>query len=135
MNFQETQEFSISLTGDISNEKWVGQFKCLRRLSHRSELQKDRIYRDLLGPNPENAAQVNKDRADILAEISVSLVSVPKWFSETNNGLDLVDNNVITTIWGEIIRIRSETLKEVQDKAQKATEALTKTALATSDSK
>jgi hypothetical protein len=122
MNLLETTEFRISVTGDKSGETYIGTFKCLRRLSHRQELARDRKYRELLGENPTTASEFAKEKAEIFADLAVCLTDVPVWWKETGYGLDLVDDNVVGAVWSESIKIRVDAIKEVQEKG-KASEA------------
>jgi hypothetical protein len=120
MNLLETTEFRVSVNGDKSGETYMGSFKCLRRLSHRQELARDRKYRELLGENPDSASQNAKDKAEVFADLYVCLAEVPAWWKEAGFGIDLVDDNVISEVWSETIKIRLAAIKEVQDKGKAA---------------
>lgn len=124
MNLKETRKFNISLIGDVSGEKWFGEFESYRRLTHRQQLLKDRLERDLLGANPDNASPTAKMQADMLAEIQVTLINAPEWFKSSSMGLDIVDNNVLIEIYNNVVRIRSEAIEELKQKADKAAEEL-----------
>lgn len=124
MNLKETTKFTISVIGDRTGEKWFGEFTCLRRLSHRSELNKDRIIRDLLGGDPRNASERALSQAEILAECQVSLIDAPSWWREAGNGLDLVDDSVIQAVYENIMKIKIEAIKEIQDKGKEAEDKL-----------
>lgn len=121
MNLLETSSFSISVVGEKSSETYMGTFHCLRRLSHKAELIKDRYFRELLGTDLEHASERAKSQADIVSDLSVCLVKpFPSWWQESENGLLLVDDGVLREIWENTVRIRLEAIKEVQDKAKAA---------------
>lgn len=85
MKMEDTVEFSINVVGEKTGERWMGKFSCRRRLSHRQELAKDRLYRELLGPNPEGASERAKSQADVMADISACIVKAPNWWTEAGN--------------------------------------------------
>ncbi len=124
MNLKETSTFNISLIGDRTGEKWFGEFKSLRRLTHRSELMRDRIAREFLGPNPDGASQRAKDQSDMFAELSVSIVESPEWWKSAGNGLDLGDDNVVMEVWQNVMRIKVEAIQEIQKKGDDAAKKL-----------
>jgi hypothetical protein len=120
MNLLESVEFRISVSGEKSGETYVGTFKCLRRLSHRQELTRDVLYRNLLGEKPDSASPRAKEQAELFSDLQVCLTDSPVWWKEAGGGLDLVDDEVVKKIWTETIRIRVEAIKEVQDRAKDA---------------
>lgn len=124
MNLLETVDFHIVVTGDRTGEKWVGNFKAFRRLSHRQELARDRFYRDLLGPNPEGASERAVSQAEIFADLKVTLADTPRWWKDAGEGLDLADDNLIQEVWQQVVKIRLEAFKEVQEKAEEAEKKL-----------
>lgn len=128
MNLLETVEFLIVVEGDRTGEKWTGNFTALRRLSHRQELLRDRIYRELLGANPETASERAKSQAEIIADLKVCLVKTPEWWKNSGDGLDLADDNLIQELWKETIRIRVDAINEVKKAGEDATEKLKKLA-------
>lgn len=124
MNLLETTEFRISVTGDKTGESYVGTFSVLRRLSHRMEMARDQIYRDLLGANPQFASERAKEQAEIFADLKVSVIKAPTWWTESGGGQDLCDDNVLQEIWSESIKTRVNAIKEVQERAKEAGAAL-----------
>lgn len=128
MNYLETTPISLHIVGDKSNETFTGTFHVFRRLSHRLELFKDRKYRELIGPNPLDASEDNRFRAEVLAELAVAFSLVPDWFKESEFGQNLVDNNVIVKIYEEVMLVRKAAIDEIQSKAKDATVELKKVA-------
>lgn len=120
----ETREFRVTVTGDKSGETYTGDFSCFRRLSHRQELSRDRVMRELLGEKPDSASERAKSQAEIFADLSVCLKKTPDWWKSSGNGLDLVDDNVLQEIWAKTIEIRLEAINEVKKKGEEAQEKL-----------
>lgn len=107
--------FSINLKGNETGEQWAGTFRAKKRLSLRDQLNRDKIRRELLGNSggePDNRAF---SIAAIVAELSVRLTDSPKWWQETNNGLDFADENIFGAIFDGCIQVEKE-YKEQQKK-------------------
>jgi hypothetical protein len=120
--------FSISLVGDETGEKWVGDFRAKERLTHRDTLIKDARRRELLGtaggePDPR-ALSV----AIIVSELTVRLTKMPKWFEESGLGLELEDENVLADIYDKAIKVQLEAKKAREKKSEEDRAELAKEA-------
>lgn len=100
--------FSISLVGDETGEKWVGDFRAKERLTHRDTLIKDARKRELLGPQGGTPDQRAFSVAVIVSELTVRLTKMPKWFEESSLGLDLEDENVLADIYDKVMKIEKD---------------------------
>jgi hypothetical protein len=120
MNFNETEVFSLDVVGSQSGEKYFGTFECYKRLTHARQLARDRIIRDLLGPNAKDASPRAQSQAEIVAQLQVSLAKAPDWLKNSRFGLDLIDDNVIGDISDNIDRIQMKAIEEVQKKGDEA---------------
>lgn len=118
--------FSISVIGDSTDEKWVGDFRAKKRLSHRDHLRKDQIRRELLGSAPGTPTDRALSTAMILSELAVRLTKAPKWWTEAAEGQDLQDDNVIGAAFDEAMRIEREAVEAKKKKAAEAQEELRK---------
>jgi hypothetical protein len=119
--------FSISIVGDQTDETFAGDFAASRILSHRQQLLNDRLYREYLGgENPLLASEDAKQRAQILADINCALVVVPQWWREKGNGMDLLDNNVITGVWERVQQVQLDARNKRLKKTEEAATRLTK---------
>lgn len=116
--------FSISITGEVTGEKWVGDFVAKKRLSHRDALKKDRTKRELLGGQPGDPSERALSIAIILSELDVRLVSSPRWWKEKSNGLDLEDEEVLVEIYNKALEVETKDIEERKAKAQGAIEAM-----------
>lgn len=127
MNLNEVEIFTFEIIGDSTGEKYFGTFECLKRLSHGRQLAKDRIVRDLLGPNSGDASVRAKSQADIIASCQVSLLKCPDWLKEAKYGLELADDNVLAELEKNIVTIQAKALLEIQKKADAAKDSLKET--------
>jgi len=118
--------FELNCTGVASGERYVGKFKTKLRLSHRDMLRKDASRRELLtnatgNPEPGVAAI-----AELLSTIWVHLIEEPKWFTDSNRGLDLLDEEPIIEIFQHIMRLKNESSESSKKEAEQAKEQLSK---------
>ncbi len=60
----------------------------------------------------------------MVAELEVSITDAPDWFKSSASALDLADDNVLTTIWENVMKIKVEAITEVQKQGQEAHEKL-----------
>lgn len=98
--------FSISVIGDETGEKWVGDFRAKERLTHRDTLMKDQRRRELLGQSGGEPDRRALSVAVIVSELTVRLTKMPKWFEESALGLDLEDENVLAEVYDKAIKIQ-----------------------------
>lgn len=124
--------FSISLVGDETGEKWVGDFRAKERLTHRDTLIKDMRRRELLGSFGGDPDPRARSVAIIVAELTVRLTKMPRWFEESNLGLDLEDENVLAEVWDKAVKVqlaaseaRQKAAEEKQKELRKDAEKLT----------
>jgi len=124
VDLKESVSFDVKITGDRTGEVFYGTFTALRRLTHRQELLRDKVCRELLGSNSEGATERAKSQAEMLGELSVSIIKSPTWWSENGNGLDLADDSVLREVWDQVMKIKIDAVKEVQKKAELAGQKL-----------
>lgn len=122
----ETETFQFSAVGEASKTTWAGEFAVKTKLSWRDQLQMDKARRELLGPDAQGASPDAVAQAVILSELGVRIVKSPVWWTESNRGLDLVDDNVLTEIFQKVRAIiaglDNATAKEVETARQELTE-------------
>lgn len=108
--------FTFSVTGDETGDKWFGEFRALRRLSHRLQMQRSRIKRELLGEYPQYASQRDIEQAVMFAELAVSITKAPKWWLETDGGQSMTDDNVIIELWKQVMKVQGKAVEEEEKK-------------------
>lgn len=118
--------FTISVVGDVTKEKWYGEFKCVKYLSFRQNLMRDRIRRELIGDLAQYASDAARDQSYALADLAVALVKVPDWWKEAGNGQDLQDPNVLDAVWAEVAKVWGVLKTEDKKKTVEDAKALKK---------
>lgn len=111
--------------GSITEKHWFGDFKVKKSLSLRDQLARDRHRRALLGEEP-GAADARADSiAYMLAEIWPRIVEAPAWWREQANGLDLLDDNMLTVVYNavmavdvQVVRLRQKEEAEARKKLE-----------------
>lgn len=121
----KTVNFSISLIGNVTGEKWVGEFTTKLRLSHRDQLARDRISRELLGDTrPDFASPRAINQANIFSDLRVRLTQAPAWWKESAEGLDLEDDNVVAEVYNKALKFENDELLKLKENAEKAEKEL-----------
>jgi len=117
--YQKTVQ--IAEVGDNTQEEFVGTFVFRTMLSHRDNLNEDRIRRELLvGPTGSASGEEALNTAAIFAALTVRIINAPTWWTERNNGMDLYDNNVVAKVYAEARKAEADQLAELKAKAEAA---------------
>lgn len=123
-----TATFSVSMDGDKTGTKWHGEFTVKTLLSHRDELRRDQLRRELLGGvNPEFASIRSLNQADVFSDLAVRIIKSPSWWAESSGGLDLSDDNVVATVYSKTMDAEKEVLNRLKKDGDEASEELRKT--------
>jgi len=117
-------EFSINVKGEVTGEDFKGVFKAVPRLSHRDNLRRDQLRRDLLGGKPEDASPDAMNVSLVFSKIWVHLVEAPSWWKDSGNGVNLLDEAPVAAVYDNVARIEREAIEAVQKKSQEASEAV-----------
>ena len=120
MSISSIVSFDVKVVGDESETTYEGVFESKTKLSLRERLKEDELRRLHLGMDSANASQDAFVIASALAFLGVRVTKAPKWWTDANNGADLVDMNVV----GEIHKLCSAAIaKEYEKLSKQATEA------------
>lgn len=120
-----TAKFNISLDGDSTGEKWIGEFTVKTRLSHRDQMRRDQFRRELLGDaRPDMASPRALNQASIFSDLQVRIVDAPKWWLEAANGLDLLDDNVVGEVYSKALEEESKVLQAIKKEGEEAVKDL-----------
>ena len=120
-----TQQFSISVVGEVTGETWKGNFSAKKRLSHMDRLRADQFRREYLGPtSQQDAGTVASTIAVALSDLRVRLVEMPKWWVESNYGADLEDWNVLMTVWESAQKVELDAKAALIESAEVAADKL-----------
>jgi hypothetical protein len=118
------QAFTVSVVGETSGETFRGEFRAVKFLTHRQQLLLDQKRRELLGTSPDQAGVRAKNQAEIFAQLFVRLSSAPKWWLESGQGMDLVDDNVMVEVFQSAVKVEEEAVAEMKKRAEAAKEQL-----------
>lgn len=116
--------FTLTVVGETSDTTWTGEFRAKKWLSHRDQLAKDQIRRELLGGQTGQPTDRALTTSMILSELRVRLTKFPEWWPTTGMGLDLADDNVIGTIYDKAMAIEAEAVEAKKAKAEKIQQQL-----------
>ena len=122
------ESFTLSITGDVTGEKLWGTFKAKKRLSHRDRLNQDKLRREMLGDRADGASIDAASIADAVSEIAIRLTDAPQWWKASNNGLDLMDGNVISEVYKKVMEVERKVFEELNKKAEDAEKTLKESA-------
>jgi len=114
--------FSVRIQGDATGETWVGDFRAKVALTRRDILTKDRIRREMLGPvgEPDEHARL---LAIAYSELKVRITDAPKWFIESDCGLDLEDETPMAAVYKEAMKVENDTVEaKIKEAATKASD-------------
>jgi hypothetical protein len=120
------QAFTISVVGETSGETFRGEFRASKFLTHRQQLLLDQKRRELLGTNPDSASVRARNQAEVFSQLFVRLTEAPRWWTESGNGMDLVDDNIMVEVFGGAMKVEEEAMAAIKKKAEEAREALKK---------
>lgn len=126
MSNENTAMFKVDVAGEVTGSKWYGQFKVKIHLSHREQLQRDKIRRELLGADPEGADVKSRNQAEIFSSLAVRVVESPPWWAASGNGLDLLDDNVVIEVYEKTMKAELDVLTAMKEKAAQAKKDLEK---------
>lgn len=99
----KTSTFTVHAVGENSGDRFDGQFTTRNVLSFRQQLDRDQTRRRLLGEVPAGTVPVQRVliSSEMLAELSVRVVDSPKWWRDSDNGIDLEDDEVLVEVYNK----------------------------------
>lgn len=125
---ETTKIFSINEIGQRSGKSYDGKFTVKTLLTRRENFVADERRRFILGTNAQGAVPSLSGEAYMLGQLSVRIVDAPQWWVDSDNGLDIVDENII----GILYKLMEEKVKEAEEEiAAKAKQSLEKLAKST----
>jgi hypothetical protein len=112
------EKFSINVLGKETNERYIGEFTVRVKLSQGLKMARSRMIRQNLGEFANFATDDDRLRAIALADCAVSITKSPEWWRHSNDGVEMVDDNVIDEIWAGVAKAQGR-YKEETDKSAK----------------
>lgn len=118
-NLRPQDTLRIKVVGSLTGETWAGDFRIWRVLTHRQQIERDRITREFLGTSPSPAIE-ETGRATALADLQVRVITSPKWWEACGNGADMIDNEVLGAIYKAAIESENGFYEERRKAAEEA---------------
>lgn len=116
-----TATFSISNTGAITRQTYMGNFKCKCLMSPMEQINADKLYRQLLGENMLMASDRAKTLAFALSQLKYRLLEVPPfWENKILGGSHIIDDNIII----EVANLAVEAEEKYMDEKTKEAEEI-----------
>lgn len=123
---ETTTSFTVNITGESTGRVYTGKFLVKTVLSRRDSFIADERRRMLLGSNPQSAAPNIQGEAYMFGQLSVRILEAPKFWTDSDNGLDLEDVNVIGEIFKIAMEKEDEYSKSLKEQAKEAVKTLSK---------
>ena len=123
---ETTTSFTVNITGDTTGRVYSGKFLVKTLLSRRDNFVADERRRMLLGSSPQAASPNVQGEAYIFGQLSVRILEAPKFWMDSDNGLDLEDANVIGEVFKIAMEKEEEYTKSLKTQAQEAVKTLSK---------
>jgi hypothetical protein len=111
-NLRPKSKDQIKVTGSLTGEEWAGEFEFWTILTHRQQMDRDRLRRDFLGARELEAPNRTQSQAEAIADLQVRIFKAPKWWMLSNGGQDLVDDEVLTAVYDMVIKAENDFLLE-----------------------
>ena len=110
------RSFDLEHTGLVTGHKYTGTFtvRCVLnlQLKHQLELDKTRLMSDLRNPTDRL-----EGIAGALSELKVRIVEAPAWWKDSNNGYNLLDEDVVAELYTKCLDMEAEWRTELKAKA------------------
>ncbi|WNM70150.1 hypothetical protein [Myxococcus phage Mx1] len=118
------KQFSIHVVGEATGKTYTGDFVVQVVLGSRHHFLTDQLYRKYLGGDPTHADSDVKFRAKVLSEINGAIVQAPLFWREEGDGVDLLDDNVLSEVYSGLLKKVEEFENERQEKTKAAADKL-----------
>lgn len=125
----KTQEIiSINVVGSTTGRSYSGSFTVKTVMSQRDVFAADLMRRQIIGPSPENTPPIQslQLQAYMYAQVNAHTVEAPKFWKDTDGGLDLPDGNVVVAVYEEILKVEDAFSTAIKEDSKKALKELTK---------
>ena len=121
---ETTAKFSISTKGDVSQLPYTGSFTVKTILTRREQFLADQRRREIVGAFADGAIPALQSEAFMLGQLFVRIVDSPKFWNDSDGGLDLQDYNVIKEIYDKAISLQEDQISSLKGKADEAAKKL-----------
>lgn len=109
---ETTHEFIIDLTGQVTNKRFLGEFKC-KIPTFKDQAMIARHMNTLNGDNPMFLDPGIKKLNQMIAYLRFTLVESPSFWTKSDLGYDLRDFNVIEGVYDNVIAFENKWLESI----------------------
>lgn len=118
---KKERTFHVDEAGDTTGLRYQGDFTVRAILNmgqkHALELEKTMLQADMKSPTAGLSGISN-----VLAELRVRIVKGPKWWEDSEGGALIDDENILLTLYKEIIDAELAWKDELQEKTEQVVE-------------
>lgn len=115
---------SIHVVGDVTGETYTGDFSFKPFLSCNDRIRADRIRRELLGANADEASEGASDRAWMVGQLAIRTTKSDDWWKSKEGGLQLIDENVLVAVYEAAMKVEKDAVARVKAKSDEAKKTL-----------
>lgn len=123
---ETSKPVEINVVGEETGRVYKGAFTFRGTQTRRQRLYADQVRRRALGPSPEGTEplpNVNTD-AYVIGQCAARVVDAPKWWQESDSGMDLDDSNVILAVYEAALKVEEEVKSALSKDAEKVAKKL-----------
>ena len=121
------ENISIDVKGG-SGENYKGVFEVKTSLTRSDRFRADQIRRQIIGPTPDGTAPLPalQTEAYMTGVVAVRVIKGPKWWEDSNNGLDLEDPEVVLALFDKMLELDEKKNQSLKEEAGKTLQKLKK---------
>ena len=121
-----SEVFSVNIVGANTKRVYTGEFTTKTTTTMKDEFASDLKRRQVIGPSPDGTPpSANLQwQAYMIGQLFVKLTDAPKWWQDSNGGLDLEDMNVITEVYNAVLEAEDKVIKALDAESEEALEKL-----------
>ena len=117
---ETTTIVQVNVIGTETGNPYTGKFKVKTLLTRRDAFAADERRRVLIGANPSAVSPSTSAEAFMISQLSVRVLDAPKWWGDSDSGLDLEDDNVISEIFTLVMKAEDERKDSLKKESKKA---------------
>lgn len=112
--------FDLNILGDRTNQTYMGTFKVKCLLSPLEEIEADKVYRELLGPNSHLAQEHVRQQAFALAQLDQRIIEAPPfWDNQILGGGHIKDRNMVLEVLEKAIEAQEKYVEQKEKELEK----------------
>ena len=96
---QFNQTFTVNVVGTDSGNPYTGEFSVKTLLTRQDQAVADQVRRGFIGADPANASPRSQADGFMIGQLAVRITKAPDWWTNSNNGRDLPDANVLEDVF------------------------------------